>query len=444
MAEEPRRILVIDDEPAIRASLATALERNGYISKAAASGEEGIALFDADPFDIVITDIRMPGLSGIDVMRHVKSRVADTIVLLITAHASLETAIEGIREGASDYLTKPVRFENLALKIRNLLKIRELEWENRILRIERRQVSYLDELTGESTAIRDLKQSILRICAAPGNVLIEGESGTGKELAARAIHAGASERRGAFVAVNCGSVPETLLESEFFGYRRGAFTGAQADKDGLFQEARNGTLFLDEVSELPLSLQPKLLRAIENKEVRPLGSSEAVPIDARIVAASNRSLEELVSKSRFREDLFYRLDVFRLKVPALRDRVGDIPLLAAHFLEKFRSEIPSPATEISPNGYSVLEQYAWKGNVRELQNVLQRALITATHPVIDAALLQKLLGLRRHGDRQLKQALRDFERYHIRRVLEDCDGVKQQAAERLGISLASLYAKLKD
>ncbi len=444
MTADRARVLVVDDEPAIRTSLATVLERDGFACTAAGTGEEAVVLFDADPFDVVISDIMMPGMSGVDVMRHVKSNVPDTIVLLVTAHASLETAIDAVREGASDYLTKPVRFEHLILKIRNLLRIRDLEWENRILRIEREQVSYFDEIIGTSDVIIAVKQAISRIGPAPGNVLIEGESGTGKELVARAVHAAARDRRGAFVPVNCGSVPETLLESEFYGYKRGAFTGADRDQDGLFHQARAGTLFLDEVAELPLNLQPKILRAIETKEVRPLGASRAVSVDTRIVAATNKTLEELVSEGRFRQDLYFRLNVFSIHVPALRDRVEDIPVLANQFLSKYRAEIRSPVTEISSDAMALLKTYPWNGNVRELQNVIQRALITASRAVIDSGVFEHILGRRVAHDRNLKKALRDFERYHVQRVVEECSGDKRIAAERLGISLASLYNKLKE
>jgi DNA-binding NtrC family response regulator len=437
------RILVVDDEPDIRQSVATMLEKKGFTSDAAGSGEEAIDCFEADPYDVVITDIRMPGMSGLDLMHWIKERMPDTIVLLMTAHASLDTAIEAVREGASDYLTKPVRLDNVIHKIRTLLRMRDLEWENRILRLEKEPVSYFDEIIGESWSIKEVKDAIRRVGPVPGNVLIEGESGTGKELVARAIHAASTGRRGAFVAVNCGSIPETLLESEFFGYTKGAFTGADRDKDGLFQEARNGTLFLDEIGELPLSLQPKILRAIETREIRPVGTTRMTPIDARIVAATNRDLEAMVRDSEFREDLYFRLNVFAIRVSPLRERIMDIAPLVRSYLEQVRAELRSPVREISAEAITALEAYPWKGNVRELQNVIQRALITATRPVIDAALVERLLGVGRTRDRNLKQAARDFERHHIQRVIEESDGDKHLAAERLGISLASLYAKLK-
>jgi len=438
------RILVVDDEPVIRTALVTVLEKENFQCASAASGEEAVEAFDADPFDVVITDIRMSGMSGVDLMRHVKSRSAETIVVLMTAHASLETAIEAVREGASDYLNKPVRFEYLLLKVRNLLRLRELEWENRVLRIERPGVSYFEEIIGESDAIVEVKQAIRRIAATPGNLLIEGESGTGKELVARAVHSASPDRRGAFVAVNCSSFPETLIESELFGYKRGAFTGADRDHDGLFQQAHAGTLFLDEVGELPLSLQPKILRAIETREIRPLASTKTVPVDVRIIAATNRVLGDMVKAGEFRADLYFRLNVFGIHVPALRDRIDDIPLLAEHFLRVHGAEFRSPVEEISSDAMAVLKTCPWNGNVRELQNVIQRSLIIASRPVIDSAVFERTLGVGGPRDRKLKTALRDFERYHIRRVVEECNGDKRLAAERLGISLASLYAKLKE
>ncbi len=443
MTIDTAKILVVDDEETIRSVLVTVLQKEGFICRSAASGEEAMETFDADPFDVVITDIHMPGISGVDVMRHVKAAAADTIVLLITAHGSLDTAIEAVREGASDYLTKPVRFESLILKIRNMLRLRELEWENRVLRIEKHPETCFDNIVGISDAIGEIKRSIRKIAKAQGNVLIEGESGTGKELVARGIHSASMEKRGAFVPVNCGAIPDTLLESEFFGYKRGAFTGADRDQAGLFQEARYGTLFLDEVGEISTILQPKILRAIETKEIRPLGASKSVPVNTRIVAATNRKLEQMVEDGSFREDLFFRLNVFRIAIPPLRERVEDIPALAMCFLNHYRDEMKSPVKEISADAMIVLQSYTWKGNARELQNVIQRALIMVERPIIDAATFERLLGMRTNRDRNLKNALRDFEYRHVLRVIEESEGDKRLAAERLGISLASLYNKTK-
>ncbi len=437
------RILIADDEAAIRDSLATVLTKEGYSCKTAASGDEAIALFDEDPFDIVITDIQMPGATGIEVMRHVREKMADTIVLLITAFASLETAIEAVREGASDYLAKPVRFESVVMRVSSLLKLRDLEWENRILKLERRTTRQSGEILGESEAIEEVRVAARRFGAAPGNVLIEGESGSGKELVARAIHEASRRSAGAFLPVNCGSIPDNLLESEFFGHRKGAFTGASTDKPGLFLEARGGTLFLDEVAELPMGLQSKLLRAIETKEVRAVGAVRAVPADTRIVAATNRNLQSEVKEGRFREDLYYRLNVLQIRVPPLRERVADIPVLTGQFLHRYAGETQSPAGEISPAAMRILQGYEWRGNVRELQNILQRAVITSTRPVINSALIEQLLGIRERAPHDLRKALRQYEIAHIGRVLEEAEGEKQIAADRLGISLASLYSKLK-
>lgn len=443
MSRVPVKILVIDDEPDIRRSLVSVLERDGYECVSAGSGEEGLELSRSGPFDIVICDIRMPGIDGVEVMRRVRAESPETIVLLITAYASLDTAIEAVREGAGDYLTKPIRFEALLLRIGNLLRVRELERENRTLRIERRSRGAANEIVGESAAIGEIRELVKRVGAAPGNVLIEGESGSGKELVARAVHLASDRRRGPFLPVNCGALPENLVESEFFGYAKGAFTGADRDKDGLFQEARRGTLFLDEVSEIPLPLQAKVLRAIESKEVRPVGSPRAVGADVRIVAATNRNLEETVGRGGFRQDLFFRLNVLRIPVPPLRDRIEDIPPLALHFLERFRGEYRSPVIRISPEAILLLQRYSWKGNVRELQNVIQRALITADRPVLEAELFERILGEKGPSDLNLKKALRRYEGAHIARVLRENGGDKRRTAEALGISLASLYDKLK-
>ncbi|NNE07756.1 MAG: sigma-54-dependent Fis family transcriptional regulator [Gemmatimonadetes bacterium] len=438
------RILIVDDEKAIRDSLVVVLRREGFECEAASSGEEAVALFENDPFDIAVSDIRMPGMDGLELMNTLRAKAPELIFLLITAHASLETAMQAVREGANDYLTKPIRFEGLVLRIRSLIRMRELEEENRVLRLEKRFAAKTDDIIGESAAISEVRQAVRRIGDVSGNVLIQGESGSGKELVARAVHRASTSRRGPFIPLNCSSIPETLLESELFGYKRGAFTGAETDKNGLFQEARDGTLFLDEVGELPMSLQPKVLRAIETKEVRPLGAAQPVSVDVRIVAATNRDLEEMIRENLFREDLYFRLNVFRIEVPSLRDSEDDIALLAQTFLERFRQEMRSPVQEISAGAILALRRYPWRGNVRELQNVIQRSLITARGTVLDSRTISRVLGVEENADLNLKKALREYEAAHILKVLEESGGDKNVAAERLGISLASLYSKLKE
>jgi DNA-binding NtrC family response regulator len=439
---EAPRVLVVDDEEPIRRSLVTVLKRNAFMAAAAATAEEALERFRDEAFDIVVTDIRLPGISGVDLMEKIKTQRAETIVVLITAQASLDSAIAALRLGAGDYFTKPIRFEGLILRLRNLLRLRDLEWENRVLRIERRVEPFLADMIGESPPMVELRKSISQIAVAPGNVLIEGESGTGKELVARAIHAASPDRSGAFVAVNCSSIPEALFESELFGHKRGAFTGAERDREGLFRQATRGTLFLDEIAELPLSLQPKALRAIESRAVRPLGGALEIPVDVRIVAATNRDLEACLKEGSFREDLFFRLCVLRLAVPPLRERPGDIPLLARHFLERFRKELRSPAREFSADALALLSRLPFRGNVRELQNVIQRIAITALSARIDAAELAEMLRVPTGEDRTLKSVMRAFEIEHVRRVVKECEDDKRKAAERLGISLASLYTKL--
>jgi len=443
VAEARNSVLLVDDEEAIRYSFSAMLQREGFHCETAASAEEAEKLLEARSFDVLLTDIRLPGKSGVELMREVKQKYPDTIVLLITAHASVETAIEAVREGASDYIRKPVRHDYLTMKIRSLLRARDLEWENRVLKIERRARPAFEEIVGHSAAIEAVKEAVLRVSQAKGNVLIEGESGTGKELVARAIHASSAGRRGAFVAVNCGAVPATLLEAEFFGFKKGAFTDAASDKEGLFEQARGGTLFLDEVAELPLTLQPKILRAIETKEIRPLGATRPVSVETRIVAATNKSLQERVRSGDFREDLFYRLNVFYIRIPPLRERPEDIPVLALHFLDRYAAELRSPARRISPEALALLQSYPWRGNVRELQNVIQRAVITSRRAVLGPEAFEGILGPNAPKDWNLKRAVREFERAHIRRVLEESGGDKRVAAQRLGISLASLYSKLK-
>lgn len=366
------KILVVDDERGLREVLSIMLTRAGYAVTEAADGEEAIGHVGREIFDLVITDLRMPKADGMAVLRAVKSLSPETVVLVITAFASADTAVEAMKQGAYDYLTKPFQVDEVQLIIRNALEKRRLSTENILLKREMASHSSFAQIIGQSEAIQKVFDVVRKVADAKSNVLICGESGTGKELVARAIHYNSARSRMPFVAVNCSAVPETLLESELFGHMKGAFTGAMANKAGLFEVANGGTIFLDEIGDTPLPIQVKLLRVIQEREFRRVGGTQDVKVDVRIVAATNKDLEKAVADGSFREDLYYRLDVIPIRLPPLRLRTGDIPLLVKHFLEKFSQESGRPAPVLTAEAMHVLLGHEWRGNVRELENVIER------------------------------------------------------------------------
>ncbi|MCX5724067.1 MAG: sigma-54 dependent transcriptional regulator [Nitrospirae bacterium] len=366
------KILVVDDERGLREVLSIMLTRAGYAVTEAADGEEAIGHVGREIFDLVITDLRMPKADGMAVLKAVKSLSPETVVLVITAFATADTAVEAMKQGAYDYLTKPFQVDEVQLIIRNALEKRRLSTENILLKREMASHSSFAQIIGQSEAIQKVFDVVRKVADAKSNVLICGESGTGKELVARAIHYNSARSRMPFVAVNCSAVPETLLESELFGHMKGSFTGAMANKAGLFEVANGGTIFLDEIGDTPLTIQVKLLRVIQEREFRRVGGTQDVKVDVRIVAATNKDLEKAVADGSFREDLYYRLDVIPIRLPPLRLRTGDIPLLVKHFLEKFAQESGRPAPVLTPEAMHVLLGHEWRGNVRELENVLER------------------------------------------------------------------------
>ncbi len=379
------KILVVDDEQSLREVLSIMLKRAGYAVTSAMDGEEAIELLNKEIFDLVITDLRMPKIDGMEVLKAVKSASPETVVLIITAFASADSAVEAMKQGAYDYLTKPFQVDEVQLIIRNALEKRRLTTENMLLKREMASQSSFAQLVGQSEAMQKVFDVVRKVADSKSNVLICGESGTGKELVARAIHYNSARSVMPFVAVNCSAVPETLLESELFGHMKGSFTGAIANKAGLFEVADGGTIFLDEIGDTTPTIQVKLLRVIQEREFRRVGGNHDVKVDVRVVAATNKDLEKAVADGSFREDLYYRLDVIPIRLPPLRMRTGDIPLLATHFLERFAKESGKPKPVISQEAMHVLLSHEWRGNVRELENLIERVVAFATAELVTDA-----------------------------------------------------------
>ncbi|RMG96981.1 MAG: sigma-54-dependent Fis family transcriptional regulator [Candidatus Dadabacteria bacterium] len=366
------RVLVVDDDASLRRILEYNLAEEGYAVATAASGEEALEKLDRAAFDLVVTDIKMPGMDGMDLLRRIKAEAPETQVIVVTAFGTIEMAVEAMKAGAAEYITKPFNRDELKLAVRKALRVRDLEAENVRLRQEVRRIEEADKIVGDSPAMQAVYRLIEKVADSDASVLITGESGTGKELAARAIHRLSRRADRPFVAVNCAAIPRELLESELFGHKKGAFTGAIRDKKGRFEEAAGGTIFLDEIGEMPLDLQPKILRALQEREITPVGSNEVIRVDARVLAATNRDLEAEIEEGRFREDLYYRIAVVPIHMPSLRERPEDIPLLVAHFLKKLA---PARPVRVEPEALEALSRYTWKGNVRELENTIERLLV---------------------------------------------------------------------
>ena len=440
-------ILVADDEPLIRESLADVLREEGYQVTDVADGDSALKALDEQDFDMVISDLRMPGADGLRVLRRTREVAPQTFVLLMTAHATVETAVEALQQGAQDYLLKPIIFDDVLHKIDFLLRHRQVAWENQLLRSQVDLKWDFENLVGRSGAMREVMDLVRRVAPTPSTVLITGESGVGKEVVARAIHHFSELRDRVFLPVNCGAIPEHLLESQLFGHMRGAFTGAVANQEGLFQRARGGTIFLDEIGDLPANLQVKLLRAIEQKEILPLGTTMPVKVDVRIIAATNRDLARAVEDGTFRDDLFYRLNVIGIEIPPLRERREDIPPLIEHFVRLHNRELKKGFKGVDSAIMKVLMSLPWKGNVRELDNVIERAMILGEGEWIGLDSLPRALkpedGIPIAGD-DLREALRAYEKAHIQAVLGKAEHDKKVAAEMLGVSLSSLYRKIEE
>ncbi len=439
------RILVVDDEPSIRAELEEALQEAGYETEGAGDGRDAADRVLQESFDLCLSDIRMPSMGGIDLLKRIGETSPETMVILMTAHGELDTAIDALRLGAVDYLLKPFKIEELVAKVRRLAQHRRLVLENRNLRqtVDSRAPG---GMIGGSPAMLKVLEMVDRVASLPSHVLITGESGTGKDLVARAIHDRGNRAKAPFVPINCAAIPETLLESELFGHVKGAFTGAVDNKEGLLKTAGEGTIFLDELGEMPLPIQAKLLRAIESREIQPVGSTRRVQVHARILAATNRDLRAEAHSGRFREDLFYRLAVVEIHVPPLRERREDIPLLANHFLEKYARELGRGILRISREALRLLAGHDWRGNIRELSNAVERAVIFAANEDITPSDLPDPVRAATPREPEyshnLREATAEFERAHILRVIEQCGGNKRKAARLLGLGVTSLYRKL--
>jgi len=444
-------VLVAEDEDLMRAILARLIEDAGYRVAAAGSAEEALEIFAGADVAVTLTDIRMSGMDGLALLDRIKDSNAEALVIVTTAYSSVDSAVAALRKGAYDYITKPFVNEDLLQTIRNALRQRQLFSENRALRRELERRYSFNDIIGTSEALQSVFRSVEKVSGTNTNILIQGESGTGKELIARAIHHHSSRADHPFIAINCGALPETLLESELFGHTKGAFTGAVTNKPGLFRSATGGTIFLDEIGEISPAMQVRLLRAVEEHEVTPVGSSAPVAFDARILSATNRDLETEVAANRFREDLFYRLNVIEIHLPPLRERREDIPLLVRHFIQSIARAQQQNEKSIAPEASSALINYNWPGNVRELQNSIERAF-TLSNEQIDLASLPPRIrdvaaALAGHAPLRdpegLRPTLAEIERRYIFETMASVNQDKTSAANILGIDLSTLYRKLK-
>lgn len=440
-------ILIADDEEEIRNSLSIVLREEGFHCATAPDGLTAIEALKEHSFDILITDLKMPGVDGIEVMERALEYSPDIPTIIITAHATVETAIQALRKGASDYILKPLDFDEVILRVQNLLKQKNLIQENRYLREQIDQEFNFNHIIGESPAMKEVYSMVKRVSDATSNVLITGPSGTGKELVARAIHATGPRSSNPFIAVNCGAIPQDLIESELFGHKKGSFTGAISDKDGVFVAANKGTVFLDEIGEIPLSQQVNLLRVIQEREVKPIGSNKMVSFDTRLLAATNKNLEEEVEQGNFREDLYYRLNVVEIPLPTLQERKEDIPLLAQHFVQKYSQELKRPVRGISSDAMGALIAFKWKGQVRELENIIERSVLLGDGDFITLddlpPSIQNSSDKIDYDSNSLEDAVQIFEKHHILSILNRTEGNKTEAARLLGIDPSTLYRKIE-
>ncbi len=435
-------ILIVEDEDTLRESLKRVFEREGYGVDVAATAEQALELYDETVHDVVLADIILPEMDGLEMLSLVKKRNPEQIFILMTAYASIETAIRALREGAYDYLMKPIIHEELKRVIRNALYQRGLTRENLRLKKEVQRVYDIDGIIGESDEIKSVIEQVKKVAQTNTTVLFLGETGTGKELFARAIHQLSPRAEGPFVAINCSSIPEHLLESELFGHTKGAFTGAVAPRKGLLEEADGGTVFLDEIGDMPLHIQAKLLRVLEDHQVRPLGSTKAKTVDLRFVLATHRDLPELVKEGRFREDLYYRINVLTIEIPPLRQRQQDIMPLVQHYIKRYSEEFGKEIHSISPEAKTLLNNYHWPGNVRELRNVVERAVLLCEDGKITPEHLPENLKDRGSFVEEALDKALSIEEYTKAFILKYQDiYTEQELAERLGITRKTLWEK---
>jgi two-component system response regulator AtoC len=443
-------VLLVEDEPKMRDVLSAALEGFGYHAIPASNGEAALALLDREDVDLVLTDLRMPVLGGLDLLAAVKRRSPNLPVVLMTAYGSVKDAVQAIKDGAFDFIVKPFEIDELATVLGNALRLHDVLRDNQRLREELEGLYSFGNLIGTSPAFRQVITAIGEVCESKATVLITGESGTGKELVARAIHFNSARKVAPFVAINCAAIPEGLLESELFGHVKGAFTGAVSNRTGRFMQAHGGTLFLDEIGDMPSATQAKILRVLQERAFEPVGSVQTREVDVRLIAATHKDLQEAVRERQFREDLFYRLNVFPIALPPLRERLEDIPALVAHFIEQIGANIGKRISGFSPAAIKAMSEYDWPGNIRELQNCIERSIIVAKSPVVDVADLPRYL-FRQREDRidaaripsSLDDELERIERRFILMALQKTQGVQVKAAELLGITERSLWHRVK-
>ena len=443
------KILIVDDDDTLRETLMIYLSSKNFECYEAINGKIAYEMMQKEDYDIVISDIEMPEMNGIELLKKATDICPTTMFIIITGFGSLETAVQALREGAYDYITKPLKFADLGLKIEKLLTHKKIIFENQMLKQELNRKYDFQNIIGESEIMKNVFSQIEKVSSSDSNVLISGKSGTGKELVARAVHFNSKRKTNRWVPINCAAISENLFESELFGYIKGAFTGAYKDKQGFFQAADNGTLFRDEIAEIPLQFQAKLLRAIESKEIIPVGSTIPINVNARIISATNHSIEEEVKKGNFREDLYYRLNIVEIKLPSLSDRKEDIPILIKHFINKYNEEMNKSVLGVDNEVMKILLNHQWQGEVRELENIIERAMIFCETDFITIDELPiNLLGAETRDSidfpKNLKNALDIFEKRHILKILKRNNFHRKKTATDLGIGESSLYRKLSN
>jgi DNA-binding NtrC family response regulator len=438
------RILIVEDEETLSSSLRRVFLRDGYEAEVVDNAESAFEMLDKGIYDIIITDIILPGMSGIELLKNIKESLPEQIVIIMTAYASLETAVEALRAGAYDYVVKPIIHEEIKQIVKNALRQRALQAENVLLKKQIERQYDFSRIIGESSAMQKIINEVKKIADARSNVLLLGETGTGKELIARAIHFNSNRADKTFIPINCSAIPENLLESELFGHVRGAFTGAITSKKGLFEEANGGTVFLDEIGDLSIGLQSKLLRVLEDQEIRPVGGTQSIKVDLRFISATNKDIENAVKGGTFREDLFYRINVITIKLPPLRERKEDIELLVRFFIQKYSKDLGKPVNEIDNEASEILKAYHWPGNIRELQNIIERAILIAEDGIIRAEHLPEGIKTEEsfiHAALDDKLSIEDYTKAFIQKHQNEFN--EQQLADMLGITRKSLWEKRK-
>ncbi len=439
-----KSILIVEDEETLRESLQRIFQKEGFTVDTAESAEKGLSLVDENIYDVIVSDIILPGMDGIEMISKIKRELPEQLFIVMTAYASLETAIKALRAGAYDYIMKPVMHAEIKQVVKNALRQRQLQVENILLKREIGKTYDFSSIIGESPSLKSVIKEVKKIADTKSNVLLLGETGTGKELFARVIHHNSARKDLPFIPINCSVIPENLLESELFGHIKGAFTGAVSSKKGLFEEADGGSIFLDEIGDINLYFQIKLLRVLEDQMIRPVGSTKALKVDLRLIAATNKDLEEAVKDSSFREDLYYRINTIILRIPPLRERKEDIPLLVRHFLEKYSRELGVRLATISDKALSLMINYHWPGNIRELQNVIERAILVADDSMINSENLPEAMRIEGtfHQDSLEKRlSIEDYTKAFI--VEYEKEHNEQQVASMLGITRKSLWEKRK-